>query len=65
MHQGRGEGHSCENEIDNKERLVLWEVQNAKKVFLWESDILELQMSPIMEYLVEFGNPMSFRITKG
>ena len=65
MHQGRGEGHSCENEIDNKERLVLWEVQNAKKVFLWESVILELQMSPLMEYLVEFGSPLIFRITKG
>ena len=65
MHQGGGEGHSCEIEIDNKDRLVLWEVQNAKMEFLWESVILELQMSPIMEYLVEFGRTMSFWITKG
>ena len=65
MHEGGGEGHSCEIDIDNKDRLVLWEVQNAKKVFLWESVILELQMSRLMEYLVECGSPMSSRITKG
>ena len=65
MHQGGGEGHSCEIEIDNKDRPVLWEVQNAKKVFLWESVILEVQMSRLMEYLAEFGIAMSFRITKG
>ena len=65
MHQGRGEGHSCEIEIDNKDRLVPWEVQNAKKEFLWESIIPELQMSRLMEYLVEFGITMNFMITKG
>ena len=65
MHLGGGEGHSCEIEIDNKDRLVLWEVQNAKKVFLWESIIPELQMSRLMEYLAEFGITMIFRITKG
>ena len=65
MHQGRGEGHSCENEIDNKERLVLWEVQNAKKVFLWESVILEVQMSRQMGFLVNSGQWNNFRVTKG
>ena len=65
MRQGGREGPSCEIEIDNKDRLVLWEVQNAKKVFLWESVILELQMSRLMEYLAEFGINMIFRITKG
>ena len=65
MHQGGGEGHSCEIEIDNKDRLVLWEVQNAKKAFPWVKVILEVQMSRQMGFLVNSGQWDNFRVTKG
>ena len=65
MHQGRGEGHSCEIEIDNKGRPVLWEVQNAKKAFPWVKVILEVQMSRKMGFPVNSGKWDNFRATKG
>ena len=65
IHQGRREGHSCEIEIDNKDRPVLWEVQNAKKAFLWVKVILEVQILRKMEFLVNSGQWDNFRVTKG
>ena len=50
---------------DNKDRSIPLPEQNAKKAIRWDSVILEVQMSRLLEYLVEFGIILSFRFTKG